>query len=70
MRSYASNHGQTILELAMSWLLNHQQVASVIAGATSVEQIGANAVAGDWVMSADVMGEIDEIVKVDKNKRD
>ena len=70
LRSYASNHGQTILELAMSWLLNHQQVASVIAGATSVEQIGANALAGDWVMSADVMGEIDEIVKVDKNKRD
>ncbi len=32
-----------ILSLAFSWLLSHRQVSSVIAGATSVEQVRANA---------------------------
>ncbi len=65
LTSYASNHGRTILELAMSYLSSQPQVASVIAGATSADQIAANVGACGWVMTADELGEIREIVTAD-----
>jgi aryl-alcohol dehydrogenase-like predicted oxidoreductase len=40
---YANEIEVPILSLAFSWLLSHRQVSSVIAGATSVEQVRANA---------------------------
>ena len=48
---YAESRGRTILDLAFGWLLAYAPVASVIAGATSVEQIQANASAGSWGLS-------------------
>ncbi len=42
----AESHGQTLLQYAFTWLLAHQAVASVIAGATTPEQVRANAAAG------------------------
>ena len=45
---FAEARGHTILELAVSWLLAHEPVASVIAGATSPEQVHANAKAAGW----------------------
>lgn len=46
--AYAAERGRTLLELAFAWLLSRPVVASVIAGATRVEQVRANAAAGDW----------------------
>ena len=62
LKSYASGHGRTLLELAMSYLSSQPQVASVIAGATSPEQIATNSSACSWVMTEDELGEIREIV--------
>lgn len=62
LTSYADDHGRTILELAMSYLSSQPQVASVIAGATTPEQIRTNAGACGWAMSDDEIGEIREIV--------
>jgi aryl-alcohol dehydrogenase-like predicted oxidoreductase len=42
---FADEHGASLLSLAFSWLLAHGEVASVIAGATSPEQVKANAAA-------------------------
>jgi aryl-alcohol dehydrogenase-like predicted oxidoreductase len=42
-----------MLELAFSWLLRHDAVASVIAGATKPEQVRANVGAGTWEPSAE-----------------
>ena len=64
LTSYASNHGRSILELAFGYLLAHAPVSSVIAGATRVDQIVANAAADGWEMTPDELGEISEIVKV------
>ena len=50
-----------MLDLAMSWLAARPQVSSVIAGAMSPEQIRTNAVACDWMMTADELAAIDEI---------
>jgi aryl-alcohol dehydrogenase-like predicted oxidoreductase len=48
LERFAADRGRTLLELAFSWLLVHDAVASVIAGATSPEQIAANVAAASW----------------------
>ena len=45
-RAFAAERGHTVLDLAVAWLLAHEPVASVIAGATSPAQVRANAAAG------------------------
>lgn len=57
----ADQAGHSILELAFAWLLSRRQVASVIAGATSPEQIRSNASAATWVISPDVLASVDEV---------
>ena len=42
---YAASMHTPILSLAFSWLVSHPEVASVIAGASSPEQVRANAAA-------------------------
>ena len=59
--AFAEAHGRTMLELAFSWLLARQPVASVIAGATRPEQLQQNVTAGDWHLSDDDLAEIDRI---------
>ncbi len=59
--AWAEERDHTILELAFAWLLGHDVVSSVIAGATSPEQIAANAAAGDWQLTSD---EVDEVGKL------
>ena len=44
----ARSRGRSILELALGWLLSQPGVASVIAGATSREQVQLNAAASTW----------------------
>jgi aryl-alcohol dehydrogenase-like predicted oxidoreductase len=58
---YSESRGHTILELAVSWLLAHKPVASVIAGATKPEQVHANAAAGNWRLTPVELEEIDRI---------
>ena len=45
---FAEERGRSLLELAFGWLLAQPPVASVIAGATTPEQVRANVVAGRW----------------------
>ena len=55
---FAESRGHTILELAISWLLAHRVVASVIAGASSAQQVRANVSAAGWSLSAAELEEI------------
>ena len=55
LERFAVERGHSILELAFGWLLAHAPVASVIAGATTPEQVRANAAAAGWVLTADEM---------------
>jgi aryl-alcohol dehydrogenase-like predicted oxidoreductase len=59
---FAASRGHNLLELAVSWLLAHRVVASVIAGATSPEQVRANVAAAGWKLSAEEMAEVDRIL--------
>ncbi len=57
----AARSGRSILELAFSWLLARPQVASVIAGATSPDQIRANVAAASWDLSDDELAAVDAV---------
>jgi aryl-alcohol dehydrogenase-like predicted oxidoreductase len=61
LQAFVQPRGRTMLELAFSWLAGRPQVASVIAGATRVEQVEQNVKAVGWVLSADDTAEIDRI---------
>ncbi|MET0514750.1 MAG: aldo/keto reductase [Nitrospiraceae bacterium] len=60
---FATQRGHSLLELAISWLLVRPAVASVIAGATSPEQVRANAAAAEWPLSADELAVIDALLR-------
>ncbi len=63
LADFAEARGHTLLELAFSWLLAQEPVASVIAGATKPEQIAANVAAGGWKLTAEELAEVDRISK-------
>jgi aryl-alcohol dehydrogenase-like predicted oxidoreductase len=60
--TYAESRGHTVLELAISWLLAHQAVASVIAGASSAQQVLSNAGAAKWRLGPAELAEIDSLL--------
>ena len=51
LERFAEERGHTLLELAIGGLASQPGVASVIAGATTAEQVRANAEAGEWHLS-------------------
>lgn len=55
----ATDNDRSIVELALGWLLSHDIVASVIAGATTPEQVRANAAASTWRLDAEQLAEVD-----------
>lgn len=59
--AFAESRGHTLLELAVSWLIERPMVASVIAGASTPDQVRANAAAGAWDMTE---AEIQEIHRI------
>jgi aryl-alcohol dehydrogenase-like predicted oxidoreductase len=62
LTAWAEERDHTILELAFAWLLGHEVVSSVIAGATSPEQIAANAAAGDWQLTPEEVAEVSALI--------
>ncbi len=61
LASVAEKAGVTLTELAICGLAAQPAVASVIAGATSVEQVRSNALAGDLELPSEVLAEIDRV---------
>ena len=60
--AWGAAHGVSILEIAIGGLAAQPGCTSVIAGATSAEQVRANAAAGEWEPTPDELDEIDKIV--------
>lgn len=55
---WAREHRRSLLELAIAYVASQPAVLSVIAGASTPEQVRANAAAGDWQLSADELAEV------------
>ena len=64
LADWSSQHGRTLLEVAIGGLAALPGCSSVIAGATSAEQVRANAAAGDWVPEPAELTEIDKLTGV------
>ena len=57
--AFAEERGHSLLELAFGWLLSQEGVASVIAGATTPEQVASNVRAGSaWRLSAEELAAV------------
>ena len=61
LAAFAARRGRSMLELAFGWLLRDGVVASVIAGATTPEQVEQNVGAAGCKLSAEELAEIDRI---------
>lgn len=58
LTAFAADAGHSLLDLAFAGLTARPQVASVIAGATSAEQVRANVAAGGWDLTEDQRTEL------------
>ena len=61
LSDFCASRGYGLLDLAIGWLLHRPGVASVIAGATSPEQVAANVAAAGRALSREDMDEIDRL---------
>jgi aryl-alcohol dehydrogenase-like predicted oxidoreductase len=59
---YAESRGFELVDLAFAWLLSRPQVASVIAGATSPEQVRRNAATAQWTLSDEERDAVERIL--------
>ncbi|MCP2270470.1 putative oxidoreductase [Actinokineospora diospyrosa] len=64
LRAFADERGISMTTLAIGWLAAQPTVGSVIAGATTPEQVTANAAAANWRPSPDELVAIDGICRV------
>ena len=62
LSTWAGQHGHSVLDLAVAWLVAKAPVASVIAGATKAEQVKANVAAGEWEITPAQAAEVDALV--------
>ncbi len=61
LTAFAAARGHTLLELAVSWLASRPFIPSIIAGATTAEQVEQNVAAVGWSLSPADLAEIDRI---------
>jgi len=58
LEQFASQHDRSLLELAIGALASRPEVASVIVGATSPEQVRSNAAAASWRLTPEELASI------------
>ncbi len=62
LQAFAEERGHSVGELAITWLLSHPWLGSVIAGVTSKEQITLNLAAIVWKLTEEDIARLDKIV--------
>ena len=65
LKDWAQERDKTLVDLAFAWLLADTIVGTVIAGASSPEQIAQNAAASNWQLSQDERDEVTAILDAD-----
>ncbi len=62
LTEWLRNRDRSLLDLAFSWLLSKPEIPSVIAGATSAEQVRANSQASGWLLNKVELYEVDDLL--------
>ena len=60
---FVEKRGHSMVELAFAWLLARQSVGSVIAGASTPDQICQNAAAAEWELTQEDIDELTVILE-------
>ncbi len=63
LTAWAEARNHTLLDLAFAWLLAHPVVSSVIAGATSADQVAANAATAAWSLTPEEQQEVTALAR-------
>lgn len=63
LKEIAGRTGRSVGELAVAWVLRRKELTAAIVGSRRPSQIEQIAPAADWVLPADVIAEIEEILK-------
>lgn len=63
LEAWCKTHGHSLVDLAVVWLLMHQAVSSVIAGATKPAQVKQNAAAVAWQLDTEEKVELQTLLK-------
>jgi aryl-alcohol dehydrogenase-like predicted oxidoreductase len=63
LQKFSDERGHSMVELAFSWLAARPTVSSVIAGATTPEQVAQNVKATEWKLTSEELAEIDRITQ-------
>ena len=61
--SFSGKRGKAVLDLAFAWLLARGEISSVIAGATSPEQVVSNAATAEFVLTNEEYDEVTSMLK-------
>ncbi len=61
LEKFCAARGKTLLAFAFGWLLAHDFIPSVIAGATKPEQLDQNVAAAAWRLTPDEKAEVDRL---------
>ena len=61
LAAYAGDHGHTLIELDVAWVLAHPALTTALIGAKSSAQVEGWLGAGDWMLTSQQMQEINQI---------
>ena len=69
VEAYAIDRDLSLVQVALGWLLAQEAVPAVTAGATTPEQVAANALAADWEPSPQDLEDLDGLLGDSKSSR-
>ena len=61
LETFAGEHGHTLVELALAWVISHPEVGVALCGFDRPEHVWSNVTATDWVLTAEERAELDRI---------
>ena len=59
-RTVAAERGRTLAQLAINWILAHEEVTVAISGSDTIEQLDENLGAIGWELSEEEMAKLNE----------
>jgi aryl-alcohol dehydrogenase-like predicted oxidoreductase len=62
LRPIAARHGREVCQLAIAWVLRRPEVTGAIVGSRKTADIDQTVAAGDWVLDAQDLAEIDALL--------
>lgn len=61
LEEFAGEHGHTVVELALAWVLSHPEVGVTLCGFDKPEHVAANTPGADWRLTSEEREELDSI---------